>query len=651
MSSSKKNDKPGSRVLRMYDSRAIFENLSNPDSSMCLQASLIKEGGKPEFSLCDRSHLQDLGGPSQVIPFEAIFGFYELLSGQYVSLVVESEPYVTLGNKGQERTPGGNAFNYSLRKVKKFLVVPLFRNGRVLSESKQRDENRYLQLLHMGFSEHQFFFSFYHHVTLSQQRIAKLAPADYNAPLFTNADPHFFWNSNLVGGLVDCGEKGASEWIVPFMSAYVEYRPDLEVEGVKFNMLFITRRSRMRQGCRFTKRGIDDNGHVANFAETEQLLIFPDGKITSFTQVRGSIPLLWSQPVCMKYEPAVYIEQDHIKESREFAQKHVDSLCELYSDNSTPRKSGVTFINLIDQKGDQKRLGIAFKEVFEYVAEKNCYHQNQNQKSLKYIWFDFHAECKKKGGWNNLWRLMELADESFQAHKWFQREASGKVSSWQVGVMRVNCMDNLDRTNVAQSLFARRNIMLQLGHNPKVGPDTALNSKYTSFEKIFKALWANNADAVSMGYAGTPALKTDFTRTGKSTFKGKINDGIHSVARYYKNNLTDGHKQDAIDLLVGNYRPDVASPTSPFAPRPGQESLSTNLTKVFVLMIVVFSALMLLSPNFHDSATLTHHLLVSAGVTALVLFYVMFRVVKKGSAIGERIVNRPCLLPEPRQQR
>ena len=36
-----------------------------------------------------------------------------------------------------------------MRKVKKVVVVPLLRNGRPLSDSKQKDEDRYLQLLHM----------------------------------------------------------------------------------------------------------------------------------------------------------------------------------------------------------------------------------------------------------------------------------------------------------------------------------------------------------------------------------------------------------------------------------------------------------------------------------------------------------------------
>ena len=66
------------------------------------------------------------------------------------------------------------------------------------------------------------------------------------------------------------------------MSAYVEVRPEAVVEDKKFTLLFISRRSRYRQGCRFTRRGIDEYGYAANFVETEQILIHNDGKITLY---------------------------------------------------------------------------------------------------------------------------------------------------------------------------------------------------------------------------------------------------------------------------------------------------------------------------------------------------------------------------------
>lgn len=60
-------------------------------------------------------------------------------------------------------------------------------------------------------------------------------------------------------------------------------------------------------------------------------------------------------------------------------------------------------------------------------------------------------------------------------------------------------------------------------------------------ETAFRNAWTDNADALSILYTGTPALKTDFTRTGKRTHKGAIDDGKNSMHRYYINNFTDGY--------------------------------------------------------------------------------------------------------------
>lgn len=63
-------------------------------------------------------------------------------------------------------------------------------------------------------------------------------------------------------------------------------------------------------------------------------------------------------------------------------------------------------------------------------------------------------------------------------------------------------------------------------------------------------MWSDNADVMSYLYTGTPALKTDFTRTGARTFKGSVDDGINSLTRYYINNFTDGAYVDCLDFLT-----------------------------------------------------------------------------------------------------
>jgi hypothetical protein len=135
-------------------------------------------------------------------------------------------------------------------------------------------------------------------------------------------------------------------------------------------------------------RGVDEEGHVANFVESEQALLHGDGRQTAFVQIRGSIPLFWSSPVCMKYTPAVTIGD--FNKSVAAARKHVDGVVETYGN------LGVIFVNLINMKKDEQKLGIKFKEVVDKLERKQ---------QLRYVWFDFHHECRKMK-YQNLHKLV-----------------------------------------------------------------------------------------------------------------------------------------------------------------------------------------------------------------------------------------------------
>ena len=103
------------------------------------------------------------------------------------------------------------------------------------------------------------------------------------------------------------------------------------------------------------------------------------------------------------------------------------------------------------------------------------------------------------------------------------------------------------------------------------------------------AVWADHADVISKAYSGTGALKTDFTRTGKRSKEGALQDGINSLTRYMKNNFFDGNRQDAYDLFLGAWNP-----------RKGQLALDDRAIVVrsmpwvlFFSLIMIFSSLAL----------------------------------------------------------
>lgn len=61
---------------------------------------------------------------------------------------------------------------------------------------------------------------------------------------------------------------------------------------------------------RYKRRGIDEDGNVANYVETEQILSF-GGYQMAFTIVRGSVPVYWSQPG-YKYRPPPKLDRGTI---------------------------------------------------------------------------------------------------------------------------------------------------------------------------------------------------------------------------------------------------------------------------------------------------------------------------------------------------
>ncbi|CAN0307373.1 unnamed protein product, partial [Ectocarpus sp. 4 AP-2014] len=79
--------------------------------------------------------------------------------------------------------------------------------------------------------------------------------------------------------------------------------------------------------------------------------------------------------------------------------------------------------------------------------------------SLRHVWFDFHHECRNMH-WENLDKLLGIVDREFGEQGFYHAGPGGEILRLQDGVVRTNCMDCLDRTNVVQSLLARRSMLV-----------------------------------------------------------------------------------------------------------------------------------------------------------------------------------------------
>jgi hypothetical protein len=78
---------------------------------------------------------------------------------------------------------------------------------------------------------------------------------------------------------------------VPVIQGYVEYSSQI-FDGKELEIILISRRRFSMAGTRYNARGLDDDGNVANYVETEQIMSYRNF-IYSFVQIRGSVPLFW----------------------------------------------------------------------------------------------------------------------------------------------------------------------------------------------------------------------------------------------------------------------------------------------------------------------------------------------------------------------
>jgi len=206
--------------------------------------------------------------------------------------------------------------------------------------------------------------------------------------------------------------------------------------------------------------------------------------------------------------------------------------------------------------------------------------------------FDFHKECKGMR-YDKLSLLLDRCQAELERCGCFEIGVGERQArTVQTGVFRTNCKDSLDRTNVAQALLGKEMLERQMVGQGVLRQGQTLESNAALYQS-FRFLWSDNADALAKMYSGTPALKTDFTRTGKRTALGACADGVYSLTRYYYNNFRDGFNQDAIDLFLGTFEVRLrgSQPVWPaIAHRPSSQLQALSVAWLFSCVMVFVAA-------------------------------------------------------------
>jgi len=334
-------------------------------------------------------------------------------------------------------------------------------------------------------------------------------------------DNRFFWNRALHLH-IERFNVNCNDWLVRIMCGCVQIRT-VYVGSSQSKACLISRLSCERAGTRFNVRGTNDDGHVANFVETEQLIVLDENE-TSFIQTRGSVPVFWEQPGVQVGSHKIRFSRGYEASSPAF-ERHIASLKAIYGYQ--------LLVNLLGRKEGEHSLSMAYKDHLK---------DSPHSFDTHIIMFDYHYHCRG-GKTENLQNLVSKAQASIDNFGFFVYK-DGDITKSQVGTIRTNCVDCLDRTNAVQTKFGQALLLDQvscLGLTDKSMP--------SRFIEVYKSMWIQNGDQISKLYSGTGALDSGI----KGTLGSKFHDGAVSVKRAFVNNFLDGSKQEAIDiLLLGN---------------------------------------------------------------------------------------------------
>eukprot|EP01041_Mallomonas_annulata_P005167 gene5167-10329_t len=534
-----------------------------------------------------------------------IWGFISLLESSYLVLVTQKKKICSLNGH----------YIYTIEKTQ---MIPITYKPKTI-----REESKYRKILSSLDLTKNFYFSYTYDITNTYQRNSirgQKIKNSSNTKLQILCHSMFVWNSFAMKPLIDLHQRypyeQINDWILPIIYGYIQQSSRRITGGDWLHILLISRRSRYFAGTRYLRRGVNSDGHVANEVETETIITRERAssaqlyRTSSMTQCRGSIPLYWSHTNLLSPFPNVRIEDPdttHAATKRHFQRlfarygRHVCILSLLRQTETKPREMllGSAFgdiSNISEYDSDEDNLDnpLLYHTKSDNIENNNHYNNDSNSNSnkvsmpIEYMTYDFLNNIHKNSStstststvsvFNALEQISEvllpllgyfveddiLTTSDHSSNKYYSNTSGVKCGLLQYGVLRTNCVDCLDRTNVAQFCYSSVALVSQL---------KALGIQLTStsileLQHVLMEMWAAHGDAIAMQYGGSGAMhKMDNNATAMGTsnvenefiLTGGAKNVLVAAQRYYSNVLVDFERQQAIDVLLGIFEPRVGS--------------------------------------------------------------------------------------------
>lgn len=502
--------------------------------------------------------------PSRISAY-GILGFIRFLEGYYMILITKRRKIAQIGH-------------HSIYKIvdTEMIYIP---NEK---EKMRSDEVKYLKMFQNIDLSSNFYFSYSYDLTHTlQYNLSQLTTEHHfehstdqtiwEGKLVTESKPSldqqiirtqpnrkFVWNEYLMSHV-----NIHPDWLLFIIHGFVG-QADICVFGKPIYLTLIARRSNKFAGTRFLKRGASLDGNVANEVETEQIVF--DGSIsslnlarfTSFVQIRGSVPSHWSQD-SFKVVPKPTIQLDFVDPYYRTAGIHFNELFSRYG-------SPLIVFNLVkkrERKPHESLLSREFKDIISYL---NQFLPQDHH--LIYFGLDMARMNKSKdvsvmGELSAIgYRMLKLtglfvnylpknSKMSYLTKLGGQKTENNQA--FQTGIVRVNCVDCLDRTNTAQFALGKCALAFQLYILGVIDEPTLEFD--TDAVKILEQVYEDHGDTLALQYGGSQLVHRIKTYRKIAPLSSQSRDIMQTLSRYYSNTFSDAEKQNTINLFLGLYKP------------------------------------------------------------------------------------------------
>ncbi|GLU22510.1 hypothetical protein SLE2022_385810 [Rubroshorea leprosula] len=528
----------------------------------------IGEGNKPT------------GGLKFVTSCYGIIGFIKFLGPYYMLLITK-------------RRKIGVICGHTIYAISKTMMIPV-PHAVQSNVANSKNEKRYKKLLCTVDLSKDFFFSYSYNIMHSLQK--NICNKETGQVQY---ETMFVWNEFLSRGIRNNLKN--TLWTVALVYGFFK-QVKLSISGREFNLTLIARRSRHYAGTRYLKRGVNDKGRVANDVETEQIVSedVPVGspmQISSVVQIRGSIPLFWSQKTSrLNLKPDIRLSKNdpNYKATR----LHFENLVERYGNpiiilnliktcEKKPRETilctefanAVRFINKGATEEDHLRFipldlhklsrnGASI--VLEYLARAAACALNLTG----FFYYQVRPNCGQEDLLNfSCFKPNDeysILSDKVDAVEKLKKDVSKDIGYsseiefikplvFQKGVLRTNCIDCLDRTNVAQFAYG----FMALGHQlHALGFTKSSNIELNNpLAEDLMRIYETMGDTLAIQYGGSAAHNKIFSqRRGQCKAATQSQEFFRTLQRYFSNAYTDAEKQNAINVFLGLFQQGKPAP-------------------------------------------------------------------------------------------